>query len=145
MSDMWKFVILGLILVAYAVLLAGGRSPIICLHYPTWVGEEPLPRAEEIVSRDESSLTLTNGMVVRLEEKVKFLEHHQRAKLSVGDMVSVEEVPGVLFSRVEVFRCGTPYAALISIPIFEDRSYRYKVRSLCRITVETNNIGQAWP
>jgi hypothetical protein len=138
-EDMYRFVIFGLTLfVLIFITLAVVRNPFVCIHYPKWDGDAPMPDAEEITSRSATTLVLKGGKVVRLDPTAHPLESATRAKLSVGDLVKIDET-GMLYCRQEMFRCGTPYVALINIPIIEDRFYRYVVRPLCAVTVEQSS------
>lgn len=121
---------------ALVLLFAAGGSGCLCIHYPA-PANDPLTDAVEVADvPDNQTLVLRDGRRILLEIYVPELRDviessHNLVEIgpsrTLGDKIIQADV---FVKRCSAFICGTPYAALIRIPLVPDRIVPYERVSL---------------
>jgi hypothetical protein len=106
-------------------------TPILCLHYPVWIANDPLVAPIQVTGIDGDRLSLADGRVLRVGSK----EPSSLADgiRSCGFRVDVEEWSNgvtMVYAPVKLTRCGTPWTALIELPMFADPTPGYSRRPI---------------
>ena len=121
---------------ALVLLLTASGTGCINLHYPA-PANDPLNGAVEVAEvPDNQTLVLRDGRRILLEVYVPELRDviersHNLVEIGPSRLLSDRILQAEVFvKRCSAFICGTPYAQLISIPIFPDRIVPYERVSL---------------
>ncbi len=110
----------------FMLVLASIPGGIITFHYPEVIQDEPLVNPVHIAKIEKDRLFLKNGSVLRLRDEPPedgWAAVFQQSALQI-DVEYLNETSAIIYARQDGWICGTPWAALIRIPLIPDLVYK---------------------
>ncbi len=106
----------------FVLFVVGPIFGIIQFHYPRAVENDPLRSPIKVLSVSGNTLVLDDGRTFRVEVYDKPLDEIVRESHFRVDMESESDGSGTtIYAARRGWICGTPWAAMIQIPLFPDK------------------------
>ena len=123
---MWLLLLFSAALAVIYLFLVTNGFGIVGLHYPRPINNNPLQAPIHVIAINGNKLDLADGRVVELENPQLPTSEIQQLLQNSQMLVDVEATAPTFPHEVMIsvkqrhFICGTPWARIISVPLFPD-------------------------